>query len=216
MKIVIIGAGGVGTRLIPLAVPLFAEELHVMDGDTFTKSNLARQVMTRKEVGMNKAEAMSKMYGVRAIPEFLTDPEQLEDCEFCVCVPDNHTCRLIALQASDVYGFPIILAGNEEYTANAMYYEPRYRKSSVDPRMIYPEMMQEHERAETETCLEKIDDKPQTALANSMASDFALALMLYWLGDLPPQHIIQTHAPFEFAWHRSYITTRRGVSREDS
>ncbi len=60
MKITVIGAGGVGTRLIPLACTMFPE-MEVMDGDKFTDKNLARQIMTKKEVGMNKADAMKEI-----------------------------------------------------------------------------------------------------------------------------------------------------------
>lgn len=208
-KILVVGAGGVGTRIIPLAHKMF--DLTVMDGDTFERKNMNRQIMGRNEVGMNKADAMKKLYGVESVPEFLTSIKQLENYEFVICAPDNHLCRLTALMAADEYGFELILAGNEEYTANAMYYHRRYKGTSVDPVIRYPDILAGAEREFAETCLEKIDTKPQTGLANSMAADFALALAVYWLGDLPPSETTDKYAPFEYIWDRSSVQCVKGV-----
>ena len=211
-KVTLIGAGGVGTRIIPLSINMF--DLTVVDGDKFERKNLARQIMGRREIGKNKADAMRDMYGVKSIPEYLTDIEQLKDAEFVICAPDNHKCRLIALLAADEYDFGLILAGNEEYTANAMYYQSRYRNTSTDPRVRYPDILVGADREIGETCLEKIDDKPQTGLANSMAADFALALALYWTGDLPDDDTLAEYAPFDFMWSRSSVSTIRGYTND--
>lgn len=209
-KILVIGAGGVGTRLIPLAHKMF--DLTVMDGDTFELKNMNRQIMGRNEVGMNKADAMAKMYGVASIPKYLDEPDDLFEFgdSLVICIPDNHKCRLISILAADMFGFPLILAGNEEYTANAMYYHRRYLGTPVDPRVRYEDIIAGTEREIGETCLQKVDTKPQTGLANSMAADFALALAVYWLGELPDRYIVDRYAPFEFLWHRSSIECIKG------
>lgn len=215
MNVLVIGAGGVGTRFISLAYRLL--DLTVMDGDKFEPKNLDRQLVSRKYIGKNKAEAMKGMYpDIHAIPEYLEFPEQLEGQEFAVAVPDNHMCRVVALNAADAYGFHLILAGNEEYTANAMYYHRKYRGTSVDPRVVYPDILAGAGREAGMACATRIVDKPQTGLANSMAADLALALTLYWTGDSPSEHLIKTHAPFEFKWDRSIMRTVRGYNNEDA
>jgi molybdopterin/thiamine biosynthesis adenylyltransferase len=213
MKITVIGAGGVGSRIIPNAHRMF--NIEVMDGDVFETKNLDRQVVTRKYIGTNKAEAMLDMYeGVTGfIPNFLIDPDQLAHAEFVIAAPDNHMCRMLALEAADKYGFPLVLAGNEEYTANAMYYQNKYSGSSIDPRVRYPDIVDGAGREAGEACATRIVDKPQTGLANSMAADFALALAVYWLGELPSDALIKTHAPFEYLWTRSSVHSVRGYSR---
>lgn len=209
LDVTLIGAGGVGTRLLSLAFRMF--DFNVMDGDGFEKKNLDRQLVARKFIGENKAIAMGKMYShIRSIPFMLTETAQLEGSEFVVAVPDNHMARLIALSAADEFGFPLILAGNEEYTANAMYYDNRFMGTSVDPRVRYPDMMEGAGREAGEACATRIVTKPQTGLANSMAADFALALLIYWTTNAPSEHLIRDHAPFEFIWDKSSVKTIKG------
>lgn len=210
-KLLLIGAGGVGSRIVPLIHTMY--EITVMDGDTFEKKNLIRQVLTRKHIGMNKADAMADMYGVQSIPEFLIDPEQLDrGFDIVVCVPDNHMCRMMAILAADRYEFDLVLAGNEEYTANAMYYNQKYQGTSVDPRIRYPEMLRKAEKEAGQTCVEVLDTKPQTALANNMAASLALALVTYWMGNPPSPALIATHAPFEHIWDLSSVHTVKGYT----
>jgi hypothetical protein len=208
-KVTVIGAGGVGSRIIQLSHKLF--DITAMDGDLFEKKNIDRQIMKRSHIGINKAVAMGDMFGVNAIPEFLDEPEQLKGHEFIVCVPDNHACRLTAIEASDMYDIPVVLAGNEEWTANAMYYSGKYRGTSADPRVRYPDMLNAVRKENGDTCTERITTKPQTALANSMAANFAIALAVYWTGDLPPDDILDAHAPFEFIWSKTITETVRGL-----
>ena len=215
MYTTIIGAGGIGTRVIPLIK--HASEIIVMDGDKFERGNLNRQLFPTRSVGRNKAEVMTDLYGLhKGNPEFLYRPDQLEHCEFVICVPDNHRCRLIALDASDLYGFPLIIAGNKSGTANAMYYHPKYKGTSVDPRIKYPDMMDEAMEEQASSCLANVEAVPQTALANSVASDFVCSLFLYWIGvdDSVPDEIIEEHAPFEHIWRFTEYETVRGIKEE--
>lgn len=216
MLTTVIGAGGIGTRLIPLIK--HASELIVMDGDKFERGNLNRQLFPRSAVRKNKADVMVQLYDLHSSrPEMLYRAEQLEGSEFVICVPDNHKCRLIALDASDLYCFPIIIAGNKSGTANAMYYHPKFKGTSVDPRVRYPDMLEEAIEEQATSCLANMEAVPQTALANSIASDFASSLFLYWAGLKEGEvsdEITEKYAPFEHIWRFTEYETIRGVRDE--
>ena len=214
-KVIVIGAGGIGSRIVPLLQGL-VDSVAVMDYDVLEDGNLGRQLYTMEHVGMSKVEALAKLHPfVEPIDAKLESPEQLEGYDMIICVPDNHSCRVIALAAADLYGSKCIVAGNGSDTANANYYDPQFKGTFADPRIAYPDMLETAVAERSNSCSVVVEEVPQTALANAMAASFATSLFTYWNGELPPYDIIVEYSPFEYRWMASRIETMYGVAETD-
>lgn len=175
MEVMVIGCGGVGTRIIQLLAPSKDLSITVADGDVFERKNMDRQIFGTKYLGINKAIAMHSQYGLAGyIDKFITKEEELDGCKAVICAPDNHKCRLTALRAADKYGFMLVIAGNEEKTASACFYHGSLQGTDADPRIRYPDMMEEVVAENASSCHERAALGGQTALANSMAANFAV------------------------------------------
>lgn len=208
MKVIIVGCGGIGTHLIPLVVNLSNDhEITVMDGDVFEEKNMDRQVFNSTQLDCNKAVAMSELYDVTPLPRWLFEPEQLESYDFIICVPDNNKARLVALEASKMFGIPLVMAGNEARSANAYYYHNCI--PYADPTLRYPSMLEPEAEDAGPSCHERTSTVPQTRLANSMASAMASGLFMYWTetGCNLPDNIRDEYAPVEYIWAPSACKT---------
>lgn len=97
-KILVVGAGGIGSYLVPFLVkasqtlPL---DITVMDFDIVEEKNLLYQNYEPEDVGKNKAEVLAERYGVWARPERLVSYSQLEGYDLIVLAVDNHEARKI-------------------------------------------------------------------------------------------------------------------------
>lgn len=112
-KILIVGAGGIGSQLTDLLVPaLIAGDLtekiggaqvHIMDDDRVEVSNLAHQRHDPRMVGRLKVEALverlspyiSPSLSLVAIPKKLHEPSQLENYDFVIVAVDRPAARKI-------------------------------------------------------------------------------------------------------------------------
>ena len=95
-KIMIIGAGGIGSFLIPLLdmVGKNRYAVTVYDHDTVERKNLTYQNYYKEEIGMNKANMMGERYGVvNAEPFKVLSGQQLEGYDLVVCCADNLDVR---------------------------------------------------------------------------------------------------------------------------
>jgi len=210
MKYAVIGAGGIGSHLIEQLVNMMspADTLVVFDGDVFEDRNLNRQRFDRDLVGVNKADAMRIMYelyaDVEASDEMILSPEQLEDFEFIFCVPDNNACRRVCLEASDKYKIPLIIAGNEAFSANAIYHDPCMSPSDSysHPLVVHPEYLKD---TPVGNSCGNTNAPPQTIVANCMAASMCLAL--YIANDdhgLNPD-FYKKFIPVEYEFGRTFI-----------
>ena len=217
MKALMIGAGGIGTHLLQLLISL-PFDLTVMDGDIYEEANLTRQLFRKSMVGVNKAHAMERMYKVGAIQEYFKQVRQVEGFDLLICVPDNHLCRILSLEAADEFNIPVVLAGNGTNTANAMYYSKRYKDTYADPRIRHPEMLTTAERERQNSCTISLAAFEQTRLANSVAANLAATLIDYWVNVSPnvDNSIVDSHAPFEHIWQGNFKTIRGMYEPDDS
>jgi len=153
-RIDVIGAGGVGSWLIPVLAKKY--DVRVIDGDDFEPNNRERQNFPNSKLYENKAKAM----GQRFEPVFLTDKDQL-DADLVVCCTDTAESKQICLSA----GMPVVIAGNETYSSEAYLYVPG---KTDNPAEYYTE--------DGETGHDCRRD-PQTVEANFMAAAMALKLV---------------------------------------
>ncbi len=84
IRVVVVGAGGTGGRLIPALMQVLrrGDTVAIVDGDHVEDRNLARQNFRARDIGVNKAEIMASRYrregiAVEAYAAMLT-PENVE------------------------------------------------------------------------------------------------------------------------------------------
>lgn len=205
MKIAVIGAGGIGSYLIPLLRKTEpAAEVDVWDADRLERKNLDRQLFPERYIGKNKAEAMAAIYGAKAVPTFVTTAEQLEGYDLLFACPDNMPARRTVLEAADLFSVPAIICGNEYESASAVYYEPRFKDSPLDYRIRYAASMNDRSGDPTKSCTgAEQESNPQLALANQTAATFAMQLYWFWSRKFPQVREFKDVAktsPIEYSW----------------
>ena len=94
-KIMVIGAGGIGSFLIPLLSKVGTGRygITVYDPDTVEEKNLTYQNFRKTEIGENKALCMEKRYTVEGLPYKVLSGQQLEGYDLVVCCADNLDVR---------------------------------------------------------------------------------------------------------------------------
>ena len=117
--VAVLGCGGLGGYIIEMLARSGVGSLVLIDGDTFSESNLNRQLLCSEENnGKNKAEAGVERVGVinsvveaRACAEYLRDENAgklLQGCDLVLDALDNNASRLLALRACAKWGIPFI------------------------------------------------------------------------------------------------------------
>lgn len=189
MRHVIIGAGGVGSWLVPKLVRLEPpDSILLMDGDAFEEKNLDRQLFPDHFNGHNKAEALAGLYGAWHCPDYFTsgyvfDGFSLTRDTLLWCCADNHAARRNVMDACDLYGCQAIVGANEATESEAYFYKREWGGGPNDPRVIYPDMLTDNSGDPTrpESCAELANSgQTQTVLANGLAADFMLHLYWSW------------------------------------
>ena len=94
-RIMIIGAGGIGSYLIPLLDKTKVYDIIVADPDKVETKNLTYQNFRTKENGMNKASVMDWNYDSvsRGYPYLVLTNKQIENYDLVVCCADNLDVR---------------------------------------------------------------------------------------------------------------------------
>lgn len=214
--IYIIGAGGIGSWLLPALCLLESPELVVaVDKDKLEEKNLNRQLFTRQHVGMSKARALADRYGCQFLEQWFsvglikTRPE-----DWLMVCADNHPARKEAIDECDRTGCTAIIACNETTSAEAFIYQRRWKDHPrLDPRMYYPELAEntDHDpRAAGIGCTgEAQRQNPQLVTSNFMAASLAQHLYVAWARELPKCRSIDTvlpHMPHRESFNASAIS----------
>jgi len=93
-KIMIIGAGGIGSYLVPFLNRVGLYDITVYDEDNVEEKNLTYQNYSEDDVGKSKVSALkSKMHDVNAQPYMVLVAEQLRHFDLIVCCADNLAVR---------------------------------------------------------------------------------------------------------------------------
>jgi hypothetical protein len=103
-KILIIGAGGIGSYLIPLLQKVKLYEITAADPDKVEKKNLTYQNFDESHVFEQKVTVMQRKYKIsHAHPYYvLTDP-QLEGYDLIVCCADNLDVRRLLYRSKKTW-----------------------------------------------------------------------------------------------------------------
>lgn len=204
----VIGLGGVGSIVARyLAVFLAALDralrLVLVDGDSFTEANAARQLFV---YGGNKAEAVRQelldRFGgsnlrLEAIPEYVT-PENaqrlIREQDIVLAAVDNHKTRLLLNdRCRELEDVTLISGGNdgvgdgERGTMGSIQVYIRRERRDVTPPLTHyhPEIAKPDDRRPDEIdCMEALETEPQLLFTNMMTATCILnALMLHVCGD---------------------------------
>lgn len=143
-KVLIVGAGGLGSVVIQYLAAAGVGELGIVDGDVVEESNLQRQTIHAGNIGMNKAESaklfvrkLNPHVRVKAYPFNITPENVLEivkNYDVVVSCPDNFKVRYLLNDACRIEKKPFIHAAIYGFEGEAftVINTPCYR-------CIYPE-----------------------------------------------------------------------------
>lgn len=222
MSVFIIGCGGVGSWLAPsLALLVGKDNVVLVDGDKLETKNLNRQLFSSRMVGANKADALGKLYGCRAVPEWYTlgsiDHNQND---WIICVVDNNPARVAALQACDLFGCRAILAANETHSAEAYIYLPNWKGTDRDPRKYYPELLTVKDGdpvTRGSGCTGKAQaENVQLVSANFMAAALAQHMFVLWAMEVPKSdEDISDVIPYQFRANLSKLENIKPIKKQD-
>ena len=195
----IIGAGGVGSWLMPALVKLVpnTDTITIWDGDTLEEGNMDRQLFDMRDIGENKARALSKKYSDEAACRILVETryfmrtsapilsglsdEERKETFFLGCA-DNHPARREILELCDMEGCQAIIGGNGYTDADAYYYHRDQMGSYCDPREYYPDILTDNTGSpvHADGCTgEAQKETPQLVLANMWAAAHMMHLLWY-------------------------------------
>jgi hypothetical protein len=210
----IIGCGGVGSAIVPsLCLLKRPAEVTLIDGDTIEEKNLNRQMFDRKHVGLNKAKALAEKYGCGFISEwFARGKIRHSRSDWLICLVDNHSARLEALEVCDEVGCQAIIAANETHSSEAYYYRRAWNGTQKDPRVYYPDISNDRSgdpRAAAIGCTGEMQERTrQLVSANLMAAALAEHLFVLWNMKAPRMdEEILAVLPYKFAANLTKLET---------
>ena len=111
---------------------------------------------------------------------------------------------LALLNVCDVYDCRTVICGNETFSADAYYYEPKFRDTNLDPRIRYPEILTDKADDPTRPpCndADALEENPQLAAANFMSASLGMHLTQLWLFETNRFNFkkVLEHMPVEFS-----------------
>ena len=194
MNILIIGAGGVTSHMLPQLLKMCDPnngKIRIVDGDKLELKNLDRQLFNERHVGLNKADALKRLYPqVTTYPDYfkLNNAKEILDKYDPMIVfvaVDNHQSRQIILDFLDELDGTIGIFGvNEYFDSQAYAYTSEWINTKADPRIRYPEITETHDEISPVSCQgEAAESSPQLAIANAMTG--CMMMHLFWI------HVVQ-------------------------
>lgn len=185
--ILIVGAGGVASYLIPCLIKAFRpDSILLMDADVLEERNLDRQLFGHEMIGMHKADGLRRMHDTPECPiftriEWLTNTTEVtQEIECVVCVADNHEARRNAIKLAYEKDVRCYIGGNEYFDAEAYVTWKEHEGTSLDPRVRYPLIATSTEGSPTSCQGEAQEVHPQLALANMRCAAHLLHLLFAW------------------------------------
>ena len=151
----VIGCGGIGSWLLPpllrfLNAVKFGGYISLWDGDRYTRDNTGRQAFESIYIGVNKAEAQSRMFCDYAL-HFNVCSEYVDKSNLASAVPekalvitcvDNHPLRvLVDRRAVQLRDSCVLSVGNEKLDGNVHVFLRRAGKNITQPLLErHPEL----------------------------------------------------------------------------
>jgi len=191
-NIILVGCGGTGGFIAQCLAKSTKRPVVLVDGDTFEKKNLDRQLHDTSVIGKNKAEVRHAVFAETAsckmsfVPKYLDVNFKPEKYPLFMCAVDNHPARKLCLGLADEYKGCAIITGNETIDAEAYFYEYKWKDSPHDPRVYYPDINTNHSGDPLMPCTgDALLTNPQLAIANMMSASLAMWLFHFWFMTRP-------------------------------
>lgn len=145
-QVVVVGAGGLGSAVLPVLVGAGVGTITIVDDDTVDTSNLHRQTLHgADDVGRPKAEsaadtlrALSPDTVIRPVAERFTGRNALElllDADLLVDGSDNAATRYLANDIAAVRGIPLVWGSAVRYGGQAGV---AWDERGIDYRDLFP------------------------------------------------------------------------------
>ena len=205
-EIYIIGVGGIGSFLLNLIDKnefLFPYEtkISLIDGDKLEKKNLSRQLFSKYGIGKFKTDLLVSQYKHRnliSIPNYIDDTFIFSDNSIIFSCVDNNGTRNNLLKACDSQNFSLIIGGNEEIDAESYIYFRDWQNTLKDPRKYYPDLLKfdPENPILPNRCISNYSIN-QTALANSLASNYMLFLYNLYFHELQNRNLEISYLPYK-------------------
>jgi len=194
------------------------QELVIIDRDTLEDRNVERQLYHFDHVGEDKASILAayirevSLIPVTPVKEWFTNTTPIDPDSFIICLVDNHVARLAVLEQCDHTGSCAVIGGNEQWSADAYYYDPVFKDSMADPRIRYPEILTDKSDDPTRPPCndeEALAAAPQSAHANAMSASMCMQLIQLYL--LLIQDYDLDDAELRSAMPIEYSSTKTGI-----
>jgi molybdopterin/thiamine biosynthesis adenylyltransferase len=192
-NIAVIGAGGVGSYLIPPLLKTVPPSITIelWDGDKYEEKNLDRQLFPETMIGTNKADALMLSYpqsNFVSVPEYINEDFFVKKDTFIMGCVDNNPAKLAILEAADNAGAFVIIGANEYDSAQTYFYAPIFKETPADPRKRFPEILTDKSGNRNKpSCQTEQADNRQLAIFNHMAASYMLHL--FWLHSRVRPHL---------------------------
>jgi len=190
-KIKVIGAGGIGSILLPTLARYLDTSgekavITVIDGDSYESKNRTRQLFSRfgnkAEVSVEKLSIDFPGLTFRAIEEYVTDKSilyLLEDEDIIFSCVDNHKTRLLISDfcANELEDVVLFSGGNDFTDGNIQIFIRQNGKNLTLPiaNKYHPEIMNPQDKRPDELgCGELVESAPQLIFANNMIASLML------------------------------------------
>lgn len=145
--VLVIGAGGLGSAVLPALAAAGVGILTVLDDDAVAESNLHRQTLhTAADIGRNKAEsavetlrALAPDAELRALPDRFAPGatfDLLLDVDVLVDATDNPATRYLANDAAALRGIPLVWGSALAYAGQVGV---AWDEKGVDYRDLFPQ-----------------------------------------------------------------------------
>ena len=129
--------------------------------------------------------------------------------DYIVACVDNDASRMDIMDYSDKNGIPLIIAANEEFSAEAMIYFPEWKDTPRDPRVIHSEYHQRLGRDPRVVSCTSEEAGVQTGLANMFASAFAMKLIEAYSTVYSSKSLLAPHSFYVTRGTSKHVTNER-------
>lgn len=192
-KICLVGAGGIGCNLAPMLSRM--APLVIIDADSYEPANVSRQ-FPALQYKDNKALVLARMvqphtlHPVLFIQEFVKDimicnHGEWEGVDLIIAGVDNNPSRRILVELAADLEIPCILAGNSHAHGEAHLFIP-----GIYNPLDHFEFAEEDPAPWSCNSDKMLEEFPQTAVANILASGCAMHLLHSWQTVVNPMNAV--------------------------
>ena len=216
-RVLIIGAGGLGTPAAQYLAAAGVGTLTIIDGDLVHESNLHRQVLFRsQDIGKNKAEVLAeqlreqnKEINVESIPAYLDKKRALEhfpDSALIVDGTDNFESRFLINDVACLFDKPVVFAAISQFEGQLSVF---WKSQGPCYRCLLPEPP----KAKIGNCAEAGVLGPVPGILGTMLAMEAIKVLLGQRGGAALQPLIGQVQIFNFATNEQRTLRLRRRSR---